>query len=203
MDYTEKLKLTRIPRRFWGVSLEDYEVTGDGTKRVKDAVEQYLDTIHDKKEWGTGLTLLGPPGTGKTMLLSVIGRYALEQGYSVLYVPLALYIRWMLNMISWQDWATAEQDWEKLRQVTLRIRNKVDFLLLDDVGKEHKTNSRYAEDEFDFLIRHRYDCARPTLMTSNTPLADWVTAYSEAMESFIHEAAPVIEFDVKDRRKRP
>jgi DNA replication protein DnaC len=192
---------TRIPKRFWGKKLEDYEITKGNTRAVQE-VGDYIANIEQHKEQGKGLTLLGPPGVGKTMLMSIIGMAAHDAGYRVMYLPLAVYVKWLLNMISWQDWATAETDWEDLRQKTLAVRNTIDFLLLDDVGKEHRTNTQFAEDEFDFLVRLRYDRAKPTIMTSNTPLEKWTTQYSSAMESFIHEAAPPVEMAALDYRKR-
>lgn len=192
---------TRIPKRFWGKKLENYEVT-KGTTRAVQEVGDYIAHIDAKKEDGRGLTLIGDPGVGKTMLMSIIGMAAHDAGYSVMYLPLAVYIKWLLNMISWEQWGAAESDWEDLRQKTLAARNKIDFLLLDDVGKEHVTHTQFAEDEFDFLVRLRYDFARPTIMTSNKPVDSWALRYSKSMASFIHEAAPPVEVLSQDYRTK-
>lgn len=191
---------TRIPKRFWGRKLDDYEV-GDKSARAVQEVGDYIANIHQHKEQGTGLTLVGPPGVGKTLLMSIIGMEAHDAGYSVMYLPIAVYLKWLLNMIQWEQWATAETAWEKLRQDTLAVRNKINFLLLDDVGKEYKTDTGFAEHEFDFLVRLRYDLALPTIMTSNLPVHEWSGTYSDAMESFIHEAAPPVAIAVTDHRR--
>lgn len=199
-----------IPKRFWGKTLDDYKVgRGYGSEDGRAAVDDYIQNMKEHREHGVGVTLLGPPGTGKTLLLSIIGMSAADQKYDVLYMPLAKYVRLELNLMRWERYQDeeVEGDWVKLRQKLLDIRNKVEFLLLDDVGKEHVTDTRYAEDEFDFLLRNRYDCGLPTLMTSNLKLHRWGAPedglkgrYTEAMESFIHEAAPVVEIDEADYR---
>lgn len=196
---------TRIPKRFWGQKLTDYEASKGTTQAVQD-VEDYIADLEHHKEKGTGLTLTGPPGAGKTMLMAIIGMAAHDAGYKVMYMPIAVYYQHLKNMMRWEDWATAEQDWEKLRQLTLDVRNKIDFLLLDDVGKEYRSDPvnphAWAQSEFDFLLRRRFDLALPTIMTSNAPVHMWAVEYSEAMESFIHEAAPEVEVVSQDYRKR-
>jgi DNA replication protein DnaC len=204
-----------IPKRFWGKTLSNYRPgRGQGSREGYDAAGAYIDKLVDHREDGTGITFLGPPGVGKTMLLALVGMAAVEKGYDVLFMPLAKYIRLELNMIRWEKHQADEdivEDWTKLRQKLLDIRNKVEFLLLDDVGKEHITETHFAEDEFDFLFRNRFDLGLPTLITSNTPVEAWAKTtvnnvtrdhYGPAMASFLIEAAPVIEMHDADFRPR-
>jgi DNA replication protein DnaC len=73
-------------------------------------------------------------------------------------------------------------------------------LLLDDVGKEHRTKSGYAENELDVLLRLRHREGRPTLITSNVPPKDWGVIYHESMGSFIQESFTMIKMVGSDRR---
>ena len=91
--------------------------------------------------------------------------------------------------------AEAYERWRKIQKLLNRLRNEYDFLLIDDVGKEYRTSSNFAENEFDYLLRHRYDRGLPTLMTSNVPLDQWVETYGEAMHSFVHECVYLIDMN--------
>jgi DNA replication protein DnaC len=79
----------------------------------------------------------------------------------------------------------------------------ISILVLDDIGKEHRTATNWAEDTFDALLRSRYNAGLPTIVTTNVPLKSWGETYGEAMESFAHEAfLPInIVSTEGDRRK--
>jgi DNA replication protein DnaC len=69
----------------------------------------------------------------------------------------------------------AKEDWLNVR-----------VLVLDDLGKEY--GSKYTDASFDEILRSRYDKGLPTIITTNVRLEDWGDKYSQAMESFAHEA---------------
>lgn len=66
--------------------------------------------------------------------------------------------------------------------------NNVSVFILDDLGKEHRTATGWAENTFDALLRSRFNAGLPTIVTTNVPLKSWGTVYGEAMGSFAHEA---------------
>jgi DNA replication protein DnaC len=75
----------------------------------------------------------------------------------------------------------------------------VRLLVLDDVGKEY--GSEYDKFSFDSIIRMRYDKGLPTIITTNVDLNDWDETYSEAMQSFAHEAFRRVKLGGEDLRK--
>lgn len=182
-------KATKIPSRFWGLSLADYK-TPPGEEQARTVVKEYIANLDDHLARGTGLTLAGHPGIGKTMLMSIIGMAAADEGHSVLYMPMAKYVRNLLNLMAWQGVGDMEDEFVAVTRLMLKARNRVQFLLLDDVGKEHQTHTRFTEDEFDFLVRLRYDKGLPTIITSNVRPEEWNHRYSGAMEDFSYEAFP-------------
>lgn len=194
-------RTTKIPQRFWGMSLDSYKIP-PGSEDARDIVGDYIANIGSYLSDGVGLTFSGPPGEGKTMLMSIIGMAAVDAGYTVYYMPMARYIRNQLNLIAWSGVDALEDDFVDTTRLQLRVRNKVQFLLLDDVGKEHHTNTGFAQDEFDFLVRLRYDKALPTIITTNVPVDTWNGKYSAAMQSFVNEAFPEVIIDTKDYRGR-
>jgi DNA replication protein DnaC len=80
--------------------------------------------------------------------------------------------------------------------------NNVRTFVLDDLGKEHRTTTGWAENTFDALLRSRFNAGFPTIVTTNVPLKSWGTVYGEAMGSFAYEAFIPIDIIAKgDRRK--
>jgi DNA replication protein DnaC len=66
--------------------------------------------------------------------------------------------------------------------------NNTRVFILDDLGKEHRTATGWAENTFDALLRSRFNAGLPTIVTTNVPLKNWGVVYGEPMGSFAHEA---------------
>jgi DNA replication protein DnaC len=81
--------------------------------------------------------------------------------------------------------------------------NNVRVFVLDDLGKEYRTTSGWAENTFDALLRSRFNAGLPTIVTTNVELENWGGVYGEPMGSFALEAfVPVKVKALKgDRRK--
>jgi len=82
-----------------------------------------------------------------------------------------------------------------LDQLLEDLKYKVKLLVVDDVGKEHRTATGFAEDQLDFLVRTRLNRGLPTIYTSNVPLYQWGSQYSESMRSCIERSSLVLEFN--------
>jgi DNA replication protein DnaC len=162
---------------------------------------------------GRGLLLVGEPGHGKTTLAST----ALQE---------------LIRGMSREDWGMPDSnpkrpamfmDYPKLLRVQKNQwsdfddsvetmingiygdgpkENVIRTFVLDDLGKEHRTASGWAENVFDELLRSRFNSGLPTIVTSNTPLSRWEEQYGAPMASFAYEAFIPIEVNSgKDLRR--
>jgi DNA replication protein DnaC len=182
-----------VPARFVGKRLSDYD-TSIGSSKVLDEVTSYIETFDGHRKTGLGLLFLGPPGRGKSLLSCIALNEVAAQGYNCFYTTYYAYVKREQSLFelrtAWEK--TGDQDaydeWQDVRRLVKAMRNEVDLLVLDDVGKEHKTTSRYAEDECDFLLRYRFDKGLPTIISSNMPVPSWGHRYGDSMESFLYEA---------------
>lgn len=217
----KRADLTGIPQRFRESQLSDYVVSrrengrliqDPHKKAVQEVMKKYLADLpqHLWKD-GKGLFFIGAPGSGKTMLASIVlnavralpadtvrehtGRLKPPTG---LFVTFHEYVRRQISQIRLENvWAKASSldgsdafaEWEENKRFLDGIMMK-SMVAIDDVGKEHHTNTHYAEDEFDFLIRHRFDLGLPTILTSNISPDEegWNTVYNGSMLSFLSEA---------------
>lgn len=162
---------------------------------------------------GRGLLLVGEPGHGKTTLAST-ALQELIRGMSreswgipeinpkrpAMFMDYPKLLR--VQKTQWSDFDDATETMingiygEGSRETNVRT------FVLDDLGKEHRTTSGWAENTFDALLRSRFNAGFPTIVTTNVPLKSWGTVYGEAMGSFAYEAFIPIDIIAKGDRRR-
>jgi DNA replication protein DnaC len=162
---------------------------------------------------GLGIMLVGNPGHGKTTMastalqslirgipadvLGIPGGYPKRIGGFMDYPKL---LRLQKSQFSDEDEAT---------QILLDgiygdsdRMNNVRVFVLDDIGKEYRTASGWAENTFDALLRSRFNAGLPTIVTTNVPLENWGSVYGSAMGSFAMEAFIPIEVEAQQGDRR-
>lgn len=130
------------------------------------------------------------PGTGKTLLLALLSKFLLANGFQVHFSQFNEVID--LFTSSWRDQAEREQ-W------TRRVRN-VDVLAIDDWGKEHKGRIEMVESMVDQIVRSRVADAAPTIFTTNLTPDEIQQGYGVYAMSLLTEAADFVEVTGADYR---
>jgi DNA replication protein DnaC len=143
----------RIPRRFWDVRAD--MIPGD----VRDDVDGYLRRLDEHLNNGEGLLLWGSNGVGKTSTAVFIALEVRRRGASVLFVT-AEGLRQ----------AVLERELFDEGQLLMERAREVDFLVLDDLGKEHPGETGFTERLFENLIRVRSAAQHTTFVTTNLPM---------------------------------
>jgi len=145
-------------------------------QKAYDTVKLYAENLVNARKHGVNLMLLGPNGTGKTLLATCILKEAIRQGYSVQMTSLGGIIEMYTD-----GWTNPD-----VRDVfNNRIKN-VDFLLIDDVGKEYRAKSSdLVEVAFDNLIRYRSFRRKPFILTTNTDMQRLQSTYGRSLASLL------------------
>jgi DNA replication protein DnaC len=157
-----------------------------------------ITAVGDKK-CGLGLLLQGEPGHGKTTLASVTAQTLIRTmaplGWntpgSTVKRPVMFLDYPKLLRLQKQQWSEFDDSVELLINGLYgesSRENNVRLLVLDDLGKEYRTASGWAENTFDALLRARFNAGLPTIVTTNYSLDKWDSMYGESMGSFGHEA---------------
>ena len=146
-------------------------------------------------ERAENLILLGPPGTGKTMLAVALGIKAIEAGHRVLFLTLETLItrlRGRKNRLEWQlaQWITPK------------------VLVVDELG--YLPMSREEANLFFRLVARRYERAS-LIITSNKSFIDWGEVFGDQvlataiLDRLLHHSSTINikgeSFRLKEKRR--
>lgn len=209
-----------LPARYRGVRFADIE-RHEGNEH---ALTQLEDILHERPGHSvSGLTLVGSNGTGKTMAACALLNEIVVPGFRGAYVASESYVRARLEHMTLSRQmgsSTGMDEWAQERAADrytylTKLLNaylperpyagvRYDVLVLDDLGREHHTDTGYAEDELDYLVRSRFDQGLMTICTSNREPSEW-NPERPAFGHLVKEACPpvlMLGTDYRDRFAR-
>ena len=177
-----------IGGRYWQASLES--MFDDALH--KPMIERYCKGIHRVRRKGMGLLLWGDNSRGKTYATAVILKTAVAYGFSG-YCVLADQLKAAIieKTVFEQPGldGAVKTVWERVLEV--------DFLVIEDIGKEYSGQSGFVETQFENLMRHRTRNLMPTLITTNLTLKEYKTRYAKSAFEITKEC--LFPYQVKGR----
>ncbi len=135
--------------------------------------------------------VFGPPGSGKTHLLSAIGQELVRGGRRVLFVTCSLLVQQLL---------VAKRDLKLSR--LLKQLAKFPALIVDDLG--YVQQSREEMEVLFTLLAERYERGS-VLLTSNLPFSGWEAIFKDpmttaaAVDRLVHHSV-IVELNVSSYR---
>jgi len=183
---TRHLSRANIPQRFWGVRLS---LVPNG---LRPPVESYIRSLDERIDAGDGLLLRGTNGTGKTSSSVVIAQEVMRRGGTVLFLTTHDLLRALLSLADFDGLWTLEE----------RV-SMVDLLVLDDLGKEHRGSSQWAERMIEGVLRQRSADRKSTIVTTNIPVggrSGLESIYSTSFVSVVRETLYPVRITGDDRR---
>lgn len=161
-----------IGEDYWECDFSNYE----GPEKARQATIKYLSDLEESKRLGIGILYAGPPGPGKTTLAMITMKYLSRAGWNVFCTSLGEIVENIQK--SWNDK-------DEVYAAFLGRARGADFLLIDDVGKEHRGGSGFAQNTFDNLIRYRVQHRLPTFLTTNLTKSEIEVIYGDSAISLL------------------
>jgi DNA replication protein DnaC len=180
----EHFGLMRVPRRFWEASVSDIE------PMTRQVVLTYLRQLDEMLDRGVGLLLWGENGRGKTSAAVCVAKEARRRGASVLMTTAASLVDAARSRTEVEDGLLVE-----------RARG-VDFLLIDDLGKEHPGESGFSDRLFENLLRERSASQLTTWITTNMGRDGLTERYKPSMMEVIKELVVPVKMTGENLRDR-
>jgi DNA replication protein DnaC len=171
------------------IRFEDY----GGDPSAADFARKYLDSHVEYIAQGTGVMFSGKHGSGKTMMPMLMLKHLVRSGYRC-------YATTMDDLMQ----KTIDSWWGE--QAKVEYKRQIDsahIMLIDDVGKENtpKEGERNAA-ILDCILRERVQAARPTFITTNLTLDQFMTQYKHSTFSLLTEKAVVVTVTGEDYRPK-
>ena len=168
------LRRANVPERYWDSSLK---IVPDKLEH-REKMRKYVENLPEMLGKGVGLYLWSDEnGTGKTSLSAIVVKEALRYGRTAFFEESSRLKTRLVNKEAFEEGTSVEARIEM-----------VDLLVLDDIGKEYRTNSGYAENLIETLVRNRVQKVRTTIMTGNVPPRDLQKLYSEDFSALMKES---------------
>lgn len=183
-----------VPKRFTDKQIEDFNTYNKKSLRsIKKFMESYVENIVENVENNKGICFMGSNGVGKSYLSCIVLREAYRHRYSCRRVTFSAYISAYT-----ESWRVAKSDVSIVEQDLLDKYKGVEFLVLEEIGKE--IDSKIAKPILEDLLRYREEKGLCTIICTNLTPDTLKDLYGESVCSLINGNMTVIIIDGEDRR---
>jgi DNA replication protein DnaC len=181
---------SNIPFRFRNRTLANW-ARDARNEVVGAALDRYAAKIGEKIETGAGMTLLGPPGLGKTHILTALVSIAIREGASARYAVWPDVVTMVKNNFNLRRDEERSDPIEPLKTAKLLA---LDELALKPSSSEFETGLLFE------LIDYRYRERLCTLVASNATAATLADAVGPRIADRLTECSPAVMMSGASRR---
>lgn len=198
------MRRSGLDGRFLDVTFDSFEPCSSAQQKVLQACREYASNV--ARDAGTGLWLIGPPGTGKTHLGSAIVRHLIDERS----IGAAIFSgREIIRMLrsTWgkrseaSDWTGGDDAWPNTEEGLIEDLGTISLLVIDEIGASFGSDAEQVQ-LFE-IIDLRYKHRRPTVLLSNLPAKGLKDAIGDRSYDRLREGATVLPCNWDSYRGKP
>ena len=191
----DSLIMMGVPRRFSDKSIKDFNTYNKKSlKSIKEFVTNYLNDLELNIKENKGICFIGSNGVGKSFLSCIILKEVYRHRYSCRRVTFSSYISAYT-----ESWNASKSERDVIEQDLLDKYKGVEFLVLEEIGKE--IDSKIAKPILEDLLRYREEHGLVTIICTNLTPQTLKESYGASICSLINGNMTVIMIDSEDKRQ--
>jgi DNA replication protein DnaC len=175
-----------IPYEYRNVTSFDF--SGIKNKTGIKSVQAYADNLERAREHGLSMFLTGDVDAGKTTAGCYIAIRAIQDGWPVFYT--------VLEKLAgcWLEAVTSGGEDRKRANTELSYIEQVDFLIIDEMGKESGKDGGHVRTQLDTLLRGRIANGLPFICISQLDIEGIQQKYGKPLASLFTERVRHLTF---------
>ena len=184
-----------VPKKFCNKTISDFDTFGKKSlDQIKTFVQDYLNNLETNVEENNGICFIGSNGVGKSFLSCIILKEMYRHRYSCRRVTFSAYISAYT-----ESWGATKSDRDVIEQDLLEKYKGVEFLVLEEIGKE--IDSKIAKPILEDLLRYREEHGLVTVVCSNLNTDTIKDIYGNSVLSLLRGSMTRIIIDSEDKRQ--
>lgn len=190
----DRLRWAGLVGRLEGATFDSFDARTKDQRAVLTACREFAEQL--TCDSGSGLLLIGPPGTGKTHLLSAIVRHVVQSKRAMVHKGETHMVERGAEIITVRDLirrlrATWKRDaGESEAEAIEHFGRDLDLLALDEVGASFGSEAEQVQ--LLDVIDLRYRLRRPTVIASNLNVPGLQSAIGERSFDRLREGARIL-----------
>jgi DNA replication protein DnaC len=190
--------LANVPAAYFNYTFDNVIEAWSSDVANDEAIDNftlYYNNLVKACENGTGLFITGTHGLAKTTAAIIVLKKALAQHFTVYFIPMNDLADFVTS--GWKDY--------NIKLKYQYIMTHVDFLVVDDIGRNYNIQSNQSTQFLDKLFVTRCNQKKCTILTSKHGIDDRSTIINESLLSLLRSSLielKLIGSDIREQKSK-